>query len=468
MRPLFVLVAAPVLVGFLASVSASVLARASGVAPAGRVPQPAIRPATPAPLTLLPEGEEKRRFILDCTGCHQMDPSRMMPGGRPRASADWATAIHRMLGYAGANSGFPVISNYREAYATAAWLESNLRGHDAAPAVEKPAALRFLDVEVTEFAVSTSNDLPHDVAIDARGQVVITGMMTHRMLVLDPATGSTRPVPIPAGNANPRAVELDSAGNWWVVLGAPQKLARYTPSAAASDSGTWDMFDVGFYAHSVALGGGRAWVNGHFTRAPETIASVHPGTRAVSKVELPSHPTLGSEPGGPIPYEIRVAPNGVVWMSELSGNRLVAHDPRTGAQRAITMPEPHMGPRRFDIDGSGVLWVPAYAANALVRIDPSKPGPGAMTVHRLPIADMLPYVVRVEPSGRGLWIGTGTTDIALRFDFATNGFEAVQLPGSGVLIRHLAIDPRTRDVWLAYGASPGTQSRVARLRSAAR
>jgi streptogramin lyase len=272
-------------------------------------------------------------------------------------------------------------------------------------------------------------------------------------------------------------VEIDEAGRWWVVLGAPQKLARFDP--AKTGASAWDIFDVGFYAHSVALDaraheGGSAWVNGHFTRAPETIAAVEAASKAVRSVSVPPHPTLASEPGGPIPYEIRVAPDGLVWMSELAGNRLVAHDPRTGAQRTIAMPEPHMGPRRFDIDRDGVLWVPAYSGNALVRIDPAVAGiagaaAGAgITIHRLPLNDMLPYVARVEPTGRGLWIGTGTSGLALRFDFASRRFEAVQLPGEGVMVRHLAFDARTGDVWLAYGASPGTVSRVARIRGGAR
>jgi hypothetical protein len=41
------------------------------------------------------------------------------------------------------------------------------------------------------------------------------------------------------------------------------------------------------------------------------------------------------------------------------------------------------------------------------------------------------------------------------------------LPTRGAMVRHLAIDSRTRDgsrdVWLAYGAAPGPAARVARL-----
>jgi streptogramin lyase len=55
-------------------------------------------------------------------------------------------------------------------------------------------------------------------------------------------------------------------------------------------------------------------------------------------------------------------------------------------------------------------------------------------------------------------------DAVLSFEPRTRRFVVYELPTSGALVRHIAIDPRTRDVWLAYGASPGIPARVARLR----
>jgi streptogramin lyase len=244
------------------------------------------------------------------------------------------------------------------------------------------------------------------------------------------------------------------------VLGAPNQLARYEPT-----SRQWRTFDVGMYAHSVALGAdGRAWANGHFTRTPEIIASVDPASGSVRKYELPLHPTMGSEPGGPIPYEIRVAPDGRVWMSELHGNRLIALDPRTDASTVHEMPTPHSGPRRFDIDAHGMLWIPAYANNELVRYDPA-----SRTFRRfeLPIRDAVPYVVRIDHGTGVIWLGTSAADAVLSFDPRKERFVVYELPSKGALVRHLAIDPRTHDVWIAYGASPGIAARVARLSVAA-
>jgi streptogramin lyase len=216
------------------------------------------------------------------------------------------------------------------------------------------------------------------------------------------------------------------------------------------------------YAHSVALGrDGRAWANGHFTRAPELVASVDPTSGSVRKYELPMHPTMGSQPGGPIPYEIRVAPDGRVWTSELQGNRLIALDPGTGSSTAHVMPTSFSGPRRFDIDAAGILWIPAYSSNELVRYDAA-----TKTFRRfpLPIRDAVPYVVRIDHGSGMIWLGTSAADVVLSFDPRWERFVVYELPSSGALVRHLAIDPRTHDVWIAYGASPGIAARVARLR----
>ena len=410
-------------------------------------------PSSAAWLSLLPEGVEKRRFVLDCTGCHQFDERIAMPGGKARTQEEWDAAVKRMLGYAGARTGFPVISAHRDTAATAAWLARHVRARPAPSTVAKGTKTGI--ARVTEFLMPVARDLPHDVAVDSAGRIVITGMFTDRMFVLDPASGGLDTVPIPVERANPRAVELDAQGRWWVVLGAPGRLARYAPSTR-----TWESFDVGFYAHSVAVGrDGTAWANGHFTKDPSVLAAVDPGG-TVRKLELPRHPTMAAEPGGPIPYEVRVAPDGRVWTSELQGNRLVWHDPATGRNGMVTMPVGDMGPRRFDIARDGSLWIPAYGANELVHYDPRRQ---RFARYPLPIASSAPYVVRLDEARGRVWIGTGAADAIYSFDPKTRRFTTFALPSRGALVRHLAVDPRSGELWIAYGGSPGIAARIARL-----
>ena len=408
-------------------------------------------------LGLLPDGEEKRRFILDCTGCHQLDDQVARPGGRPRTQGEFNDRVTQMLSFAGSTTGFPVIGHGRDAATTAAWLARYLFANP----VIRPRATLPPNARITEFAMPDSADLPHDVAVGRDGRVVVTGMFSHRMWVLDSSRTTFDAVDIPVEKANPRALEIDDAGNWWVVLGARHMVARY-----ATRTRTWRTWPGGFYPHSLALAAdGGVWINGHFTHSPELIARIdtaqRDSARAVARFTVPAHPALGAGPGGPIPYEMRVGPDGRVWTSELQGNRVFAYDPKQRTFDVFTMPESWSGPRRFDIDDRGILWIPAYATNELVRLDPAT---RTFTRFPLPEPDAVPYVVRVDDATKRIWIGASASDAVYAYDEATNRFTTYPLPSRGALVRHLAIDPRNHDLWIAYGASPARiPAKIARL-----
>ncbi|MGE5927788.1 MAG: hypothetical protein ACM357_10570 [Gemmatimonadota bacterium] len=399
-------------------------------------------------LQLLPDGPVKRQFIIDCTGCHQFDSRMARRFGRTRTEAEWREAIERMLGFAGPASGFPVISAAQHPDSTAAWLVRSL-GNRSLERRDPPA-----DPRVTEYLFPVAQDLPHDVAVDSTGRVIVTGMFSDAMYVLDPESAQFTRIEVPVPQANPRAVEIDREGRWWVVLGNPQQLARF-------DGVNWTTFDVGVYAHSVALdSAGGAWVNGHFTRQPELLVRIDRQGSA-ERVSLPDHPALAAGPGGPVPYELRTAPDGRIWMSELQGNRMIVYDPGTRESRVFDMPGIASGPRRFDVAPDGTVWIPAYGAGSLVRLDPVT---GTFREFELPVRDAAPYVARVDADG-GVWIGTGAADALFRYDPATDRFETFPLPTPGSVVRHIAIDRRTGDVWLAYGESPGkAPARIARFR----
>lgn len=420
-------------------------------------------PAQPTPtahsssavLAQLPDGELKRQFIIDCTNCHQMSAGHAYPGGKPKTQAEWSATVTRMMSFAGAHTGFPIMSAGRNPDSTAAWLARHLAAPPAGEALLRPGTVVRSDASIVEFLLPEPQDLPHDVAVDSTGQVLVTGMMTHTMYVLDTASRVFTPVPIPQPRANPRAVEIAGNGDWWVLLGGPGKVARYSPLTQQ-----WTMHDVGMYAHSIAIDSAqRVWFNGHFTRDPEQIGFVDGRSGMVRVIPAPPHPTLRTVPGGPIPYELRVAPSGVVWMSELQGHRILSYDPRTDAFRTYEMPVSISAPRRFEIDSGGALWIPSYAANALVRLDPAT---GTTTAYDLPRKDVVPYVVKI--AGATIWVGTNASDEVYAFDTRTREFQVFPLPTRGAVIRHMVVDPRNGDLWLAYGASPGIPARIARLR----
>jgi virginiamycin B lyase len=404
---------------------------------------------------LLPDGEEKRAFILDCAGCHQFDQGIVAPDGQLRTRDSWESWIAQMLSFAGGSTSFPIISPSRDPDGTADWLVTHLgEAPDPLPVFEPPAPMTGSDAAVrfTEYDVPVPFDLPHDLLFEADGDVVITGMLTSQMYVLDPEAGSFTTVPIPVFNAGPRALDIAPDGTWWVLLGNPHMIASYA-------SGTWTTYPIGMYAHDVVRDGqGRLWFNGHFTVNPELIGYLDPvaGETTTFEVPVPSMPDGGST----IPYGLRVDAEGIVWMTELRGNRLVRFDPNTFAFDLYDMPTPASGPRRLAVAPDGALWIPEFAANQLARFDPD-----AETFEEwaLPIPDALPYIVRVDPASGVVWVATAGADAVLRFDPATEAWDVHRLPTPKALIRHLELDPVTGAAWVAYGNSPAIDPKVARV-----
>ena len=81
--------------------------------------RPARRGSTPARAgsALLPESDAKRKFILDCTGCHQFNESRALQDGAPRGRppngrwmwrACWATRAPRRIFPSSRRTAIPI------------------------------------------------------------------------------------------------------------------------------------------------------------------------------------------------------------------------------------------------------------------------------------------------------------------------------------------------------------------------
>jgi hypothetical protein len=216
------------------------------------------------------------------------------------------------------------------------------------------------------------------------------------------------------------------------------------------------------YPHDVVLDDrGRAWFNGHFTVNPELLGYVHTGTGEVRTFEVPVTPM--PDGGSTIPYGMRVDAGGIVWMTELRGNRLVRFDPATEVFTLYDMPTTVSGPRRPAVAPDGAIWIPEFAAGRLARFDPSTE---TFQEWALPIPDALPYIARVDPSDGSVWVATAGADAVLRFQPATETWNVHRLPSRRVLVRHMEPDP-AGGMWLAYGNSPSVDPKVALIRATA-
>lgn len=400
-------------------------------------------------LSLLPDDETTRQFILDCQGCHQLGWPRQAYNGWPTAG-QWETSIEKMHGYYGPRSGFPIIGPM-DIPQTAAWLAQYLTD-ETTPPRPLPIAPEAQAMRLTEYDFPGIG--PHDLVLDANGQVIVTGMFSDDMYSLDPVSGEFTRYDLPP-DANPRAVELDAQGAWWIVFGSPNQIAQFDPRTEELTT-----YSIGMYAHSIAIdSAGNAWANGHFRANPGKVVRINPqdGTRQV--FDIPDNNTSNLI-GLPISYDLRIDANDVVWGSDLNWNRIYKLEPQTGEVTHYELPNSTSGPRRFDFDADGNLWIPEFAGGRLAMFDPDSE---TFTEWATPTKNAEPYVVKVDQERNVVWVGYAAANRLARFDPVSETFVEYPLPTQFALIRHMAVDEATGDVWFSYHHVPTAQDMVARL-----
>jgi virginiamycin B lyase len=408
-------------------------------------------------LGLLPDGEQKRKFIIDCMGCHSLNDRVLYVDGKLICEAGYVQSVRKMLSFAGAGTFFPVMSPEREAEPTAAFLARYLTAEGVARAADRSAAAErsSAGVRIAEWDIPNAADLPHDLMVAPGGKVLVTGMMTGQMVILDPESGEWTSEAIPAPGGNPRALDIGGNGDWWIAGGMPRKMSR------RRDNGTWDHYDIGMYPHSIMVDSReRVWFNGHFTFDPIRMGYVDGTSGETVLLDVP--PNEQFTMATPIPYGLRVGPGDVVWSTELGGNRLLKYTPDTGEFASYYLPTRFSGPRRLDVASDGTVWVPEFANGKIARFDPQSE---AFTEYDFPTANSLPYCARIDHERGFVWVSQCANDAIARIDMATMEITEVALPTPNAFIRHLDIDQETGDVYAAYSHSPGLHPKVIRLRA---
>lgn len=406
-------------------------------------------------LGLLPDGDMRREFIINCATCHTMNGARILPEGQTRSVENWHDAI-KMMRAMDIYENIPPDFDDAE---YAKWLNTHLT-KEAIAKLPPPARIApeiAAKVEITEYAYPDQSELPHDLVVGEDGLIWLTGFFAGNMLSFDPKTRATKTYPVNGDKAggDVRALKFGPDGRLWIVLGSTQSLV-----ALDTKTGDYKSYKVNMYAHDVEIDSkGNAWVNDYFGK-PERIASFNPAQEKLTEYTIPGV-QLTAKQGKPLPYGLQVDKEDILWGSQLAGNTMFRFDPKTGKTTYLDMPQSNSGPRRLALGVDGTIWIPEWATGYLTGLNPKTL---SFTRHKISTATAGLYDAEVDPRTGVVWVTGSLASTLIRFDPKTGKHVTIPLPSEPAFMRHIAIDPHNGDVWTAYSMLPMVAPKIVRLR----
>ncbi len=436
---------------------------------------------------------EREEFVRQCGYCHQQGSqyTRVM-----RDREAW----HKLLLLMGRRGGM-ISADLRgklpeifiEAYDPALAvpeLTAGLSDPDYGP-VPQPEVRRAI---VEEWDLGGPGSVQHDVMVHPSGHVYGVDMPFDRLHRLDPRTGVRESWDIPTGDlplggvfasqneppssdarVGPHSLQTAPNGDVWITLAIGNQLARFDPT---TESFEIVELDSGFYPHTLRFDQkGRIW---YTISASNHLGMYDPATGAHHQHRLPARtwkqaailwamPALlwasarfdlrgqvaeGDPVVVPIPYGIDVAPDGIVWFSQLNEHRIGRMDPDTGEIEVIDTPFP--APRRLRFDSKGMLWIPSFSGSSIARFDPATREFVEWELPTEPRGTETPYALHVDRNTDTIWICGTASDTLISFEPASERWRIYPLPTRVTYTREIDFDAEGR-IWTSNSNGPAWQ-----------
>jgi virginiamycin B lyase len=290
---------------------------------------------------------------------------------------------------------------------------------------------------IREYRVPAGSH-PHDVAPSPDGTVWYTAQHAGAVGRLDPATGSTRHIPLGPGSS-PHGVVVGPDGAAWVTDSGLNAVVRVDPGSEKVSTYPLPKGRGDANLNTAAFDGrGNLW----FTGQEGVYGRLDPRSGRIEVFDAP---------GGRGPYGIAATPAGHVYFVSLAGSYLARIDTASGAATVIRPPTSRQGARRVWSDSKGRLWVSEWNAGQLGMYDPAS---GKWREWRLPGDSPRAYAVYVDETDR-IWVTDFGANAFVRFDPEGESFRSFPLPSRGAYVRQLL--GRKGEVW---GAESGTDKLV--------
>jgi virginiamycin B lyase len=415
-------------------------------------------------LVSFPGNDNQKKALLNCIGCHDLD--RIVRSTHD--TEEFVQIFDRMSGYyPGSTPEHPqrLIGAARRAVgqgpgmrATAEYLASiNLSNDDTwaykLQTLPRPKG-RATRVIVTEYDLPRKKIQPHDVILDAQGQVWFTHFAEQFLGRFDPKTlkVSEYPLPVlkegfPVGTLD---LEADKAGRIWVSMMYQGGVARFDPQTEKFE--TWavpkewqtDATQQAFVTPVSSDRDGKVWVK-NSDRAQ--ILRLDPATGKWENLGSFKDPATGKTITS---YGIPADAENNLYLLDFSSSNVGRLDAKTGELKVFKGAIANSRPRRGRFDANDHLWFAEYGGNAIGVLDPKS---GKIQEWTLPTPWSQPYDVVTDRNGEA-WTGSMLSDRVSRLDPKTGEFVEYLLPRR-TNIRRVFVDNSTTPVSFWVGNNHG-------------
>lgn len=277
-----------------------------------------------------------------------------------------------------------------------------------------------------------AGSVPHDPAVDPKGNVWFTLQETGELARFNPDTQDWKLFKVPTPGSGPHGLVADIAGNIWFTENHAGKIGRV-------DATTGQVAEYSAPTakdpHSLAFGpDGALWFT---AEESNVIGRLDVVTRKITEYGVP---TQNSHP-----YGMVSASDGALWFCELAGGRLARVNPKGGVITEFAPPETNVHPRRLVAVGDAIYFTDSAGGR----------------LGRLTLADKKfqmwdspsgnnsePYGIAADMTGK-IWYEESAekANKLVRFDPATQAFKVYPMPAENSSVRNIARDARGR-LWM--------------------
>jgi len=417
-------------------------------------------------LNSLPGDDKLKAALTNCVGCHTLQ--RIVQSTHD--ADEFMQVFHRMGTYSpGSTPTFPQPllpgGNNSDRSPMPGPIQKTMANYLASVNLSNAETIDFplqpfprltgrsTHVIITEYDLPRKDAQPHDVVMDAQGNVWYSDFSHEFIGELDPATGKVTDIPIPTLRPEePKgslALEFDPKGNLWMagmyqagiykintqsheVMAYPFPKEWLNPTTQAS------MLSA---QHSDV--DGKVWTNNQDThlvyRFDTATGKYEDLGQAVDK--------NGTHING---YGMPTDQANSAYQLNFGGAAIGRIDAKTKEVTIWKTPLPFSRPRRGRVDENNILWFAEYGANGIGRFDPKT---NEIKEWQLPTKWDEPYDVVKSKDGE-IWTGSMLTDRVARLDPKTDNITEYQLPRS-TNIRRVFVDDRGPRPVLWVGSNHG-------------